>query len=133
MTDSELQAADRVITLHIKQALAVIEIRLLVNIVVGADGSDRITAWRMLDGEVAWTSEKLLYRELSAPLLVGRTAIFGDVEGIVHFLAKEDGKALLRLTTDGSPITTAPAFLIDAIASRNPQDSLVHPDVSSFG
>lgn len=80
------------------------------QIVVGADGSDRITAWRTLDGELAWTSEKLLYRELSAPLLVGRTAIFGDVEGIVHFLAKEDGKALLRLTTDGSPITTAPAL-----------------------
>jgi DNA repair protein RadC len=39
MTDPELQAADRVITLHIKQALAVIEIRLLVNIVVGADGT----------------------------------------------------------------------------------------------
>ena len=28
----------------------------------------------------------------------------------MHFLAKEDGKALLRLTTDGSPITTAPAL-----------------------
>ncbi|HRP27086.1 MAG TPA: outer membrane protein assembly factor BamB [Burkholderiaceae bacterium] len=80
------------------------------QIVVGADGSDRITAWQTKDGEVAWTSDKLLYRELSAPLLVGRTAIFGDIEGIVHFLAKEDGHALLRLTTDGSAITTAPAL-----------------------
>ncbi len=80
------------------------------QIVVGADGSDRITAWHMSNGEVAWTNDKLLYRELSAPLLVGRTAIFGDIEGVVHFLAREDGKPLLRLTTDGSAITTAPVL-----------------------
>ena len=78
--------------------------------VVGADGSDRITAWHTPNGEVAWTNDELLYRELSAPLLVGRTAIFGDIEGIVHFLAREDGKPLLRLTTEGSAITTAPAL-----------------------
>ena len=80
------------------------------QIVVGADGSDRVTAWHMTSGEVAWTNERLLYRELSAPLLVGRTAIFGDIEGVVHFLAREDGRPLLRLTTDGSAITTAPAL-----------------------
>lgn len=80
------------------------------QIVVGADGSDRVTAWHTASGEVAWTSERLLYRELSAPLLVGRTAIFGDIEGVVHFLAREDGKPLLRLTTDGSAITVAPAL-----------------------
>ncbi len=80
------------------------------QVVVGADGSDRITAWNATTGDVVWTNDKLLYRELSAPLLVGRTAIFGDIEGNVHFLAREDGATLLRLTTDGGPITTAPAL-----------------------
>jgi outer membrane assembly lipoprotein YfgL len=80
------------------------------ELVVGADGSDRITAWRAATGEVAWTSDKLLYRDLSAPLVVGRTAIFGDGEGNLHLLAREDGKPLLRLTTDGSAIVAPPAL-----------------------
>ncbi len=80
------------------------------DLVVGADGSDRITAWRASNGDVAWTNDKLLYRDLSAPLLVGRTAVFGDVEGYVHLLAREDGNELLRLSTDGSPIVAPPAL-----------------------
>jgi len=80
------------------------------ELVVGADGSDRITAWRAATGDVAWTSEKLLYRDLSAPLLVGRTAVFGDLEGNVHLLSREDGKQLLRLTTDGSAVVAPPAL-----------------------
>jgi len=80
------------------------------QVVVGADGSDRITAWNATTGDVVWANDKLLYRELSAPLLVGRTAVFGDLEGNLHFLAREDGSPLLRLTTDASAITTAPAL-----------------------
>jgi len=79
-------------------------------LVVGADGSDRITAWRTASGDVAWTNDKLVYRNLSAPLLVGRTAIFGDSDGNLHFLAREDGRMLLRLTTDGSAIVAPPAL-----------------------
>ena len=41
--------------------------------VFGADASGRITAWRIASGEVAWTSEKLLYRGLSGPLALGKT------------------------------------------------------------
>lgn len=80
------------------------------ELIVGADGSDRITAWRTASGEVAWTNDKLLYRDLSAPLLVGRTAVFGDSEGNLHLLAREDGKTLLRLTTDGSGVVAPPAL-----------------------
>ena len=80
------------------------------ELVVGADGSDRITAWNATTGEVAWTNDKLLYRDLSAPLLVGRTAVFGDIEGYVHLLAREDGKQLLRLATDGSAVVAPPAL-----------------------
>ena len=80
------------------------------ELIVGADGSDRITAWRAASGDVAWNNDKLLYRELSAPLVVGRTAIFGDAQGNLHFLAREDGRQLLRLATDGSAIVAPPAL-----------------------
>ncbi|RZT92518.1 outer membrane protein assembly factor BamB [Rivibacter subsaxonicus] len=76
--------------------------------VFGADASDRITAWRRASGEVAWNNDQLLYRGLSAPLAVGRTVIFGDSEGYVHFLDRTNGTVLLRLPTDGKAIVSAP-------------------------
>jgi len=79
------------------------------QLVVGADASDRITAWRADTGDLAWTTESLRYRGLSGPLVLGRTVIFGDAEGQVHFLDRADGKTLLRLPTDGSPVVGVPA------------------------
>jgi outer membrane protein assembly factor BamB len=76
--------------------------------VFAADASDRITAWKTGSGDVAWTSEKLLYRGLGAPLSTGKTVIFGDAEGTVHFLSRDKGEAQLRLNTDGSAISAAP-------------------------
>ena len=76
--------------------------------VFGADASDRVTAWRRVSGEVAWTHEKLLNHELSAPLSVGQTVVFGDAQGLVHWLSRDKGEAMLRLPTDGSAIVAGP-------------------------
>jgi outer membrane assembly lipoprotein YfgL len=73
-----------------------------------ADASDRIAARKRGDGFNVWTSERLLNRVLSAPLAVGKTVVFGDFEGQVHFLDRETGLVQLRLPTDGSPIVNAP-------------------------
>ena len=78
------------------------------ELLVGADASDRITAWRAGAGEIAWTNERLLYRGLSAPLVAGKTVVFGDMEGQVHFLSRADGRAQLRLPTDGTPVVAQP-------------------------
>ena len=78
--------------------------------VFGADASDRITAWKTASGEVAWTSDKLQYRGLSTPLSVGKTVVFGDADGTVHWLSGEAGEAQLRLTTDGGAIVAAPVI-----------------------
>jgi outer membrane protein assembly factor BamB len=75
--------------------------------VFAADASDRITAWKA-NGDVAWTNDKLLYRGLSAPLSVGKTVVFGDADGTLHFFARDTGEALLRLPTDGSAIVAQP-------------------------
>lgn len=76
--------------------------------VFGADASDRLTAWKAASGEVAWQSEKFLHRGLVAPLATPKAVVFGDSLGVVHFLSRDKGDALLRLTTDGSPIAAAP-------------------------
>ena len=78
--------------------------------VFGADATDRLTAWRTASGEVAWTSEKLMYRGLSGPLSVGKTVVYGDAEGTLHWLSRDTGEALLRMTTDGSPVATPPVI-----------------------
>ena len=80
------------------------------DFVFGADASDRVSAWRASGGELVWTQERLLYRGLSAPLSAGKTVTFGDLEGQVHFLSREDGKTLLRLPTDGSPVIAQPVL-----------------------
>ena len=76
--------------------------------VVGADASDRLTAWRAASGEVGWTSESLLYRSLGSPVVAGPTAVFVDAEGTVHWLSLAKGEPMLRQPTDGSGPAAAP-------------------------
>jgi outer membrane protein assembly factor BamB len=78
------------------------------EMVFGADASDRISAWQASSGDVAWTSEKLLYRGLSGALADGKHVVFGDSEGFVHFLAAASGEQLLRLPTDGKAVVGTP-------------------------
>jgi outer membrane assembly lipoprotein YfgL len=80
------------------------------DLVFGADASDRISAWRATNGDVQWTSEKLLYRGLSGALAVGPSVVFGDIEGQVHFLSAATGELQLRLPTDGKPVLGTPVL-----------------------
>lgn len=78
------------------------------ELVVGADAASRIVAWKAGSGDVAWNTERLLYRDLSAPLVHADSVVFGDLEGNVHFLARANGEPQLRIATDGSPVVAAP-------------------------
>ena len=79
--------------------------------VYGADGSDRLSAWKIANGDTFWTAEQFTNRKLSVPLSLGASVIVGDFEGQVHFLARDTGKTQARLPTDGSPIASAPVAL----------------------
>jgi outer membrane protein assembly factor BamB len=81
------------------------------DLIAGADGSGRITAWRAATGDQAWNAEQLLHRSLSGLLVIGKTVVVGDFEGQVHFLDRSSGKTLLRLPTDGSQVIGAPVAL----------------------
>jgi outer membrane protein assembly factor BamB len=80
------------------------------ELIFGADATDRIVAWKTASGENVWTSERMLFRGLSAPASIGPTVAFGDFEGHVHFLDRKDGQPLLRLSTDGSPVVGRPVL-----------------------
>ncbi len=74
----------------------------------GTEADGKVVAWRRADGQPAWTSELLLRRGPTAPLLLGRSVAIGDNTGLVHLLSRENGQLSNRLSTDGSPIAAAP-------------------------
>ena len=81
----------------------------------GTESNGTVVAWNRADGERAWNVERLRYRHLSAPLVLGRSIAFGDDSGLVHMLSREDGSAVNRLNTDGSAITVAPVVVGDTL------------------
>lgn len=85
------------------------------RMVYGPESDGKVVAWRRSDGERVWVSERLRYRQLTAPLALGRSVIVGDEAGIVHFLSREDGSPLTRVSTDGSAIAAAPVVADDTL------------------
>jgi outer membrane protein assembly factor BamB len=80
------------------------------RLVFGAEGDGKVIAWRRADGARAWVSERLQYRTLTAPLVVGRSVVVGDSTGAVHLLSREDGSPLNRLSTDASGVAASPVL-----------------------
>ena len=78
------------------------------KLVFGVESDSKVLAWQRQGGQPAWTQDALRFRGLSAPLVLGRSVVMGDDNGLVHFLSRQDGQALQRLSTDGSAITGKP-------------------------
>jgi outer membrane protein assembly factor BamB len=87
------------------------------ELVLGTEADGSITAWRRSDGQTAWTSDRLRYRNLSAPLLVGRSVAIGDGNGLIHLVSRQDGSPLNRLSTDGSAIIGGPVLAGDTLVA----------------
>ncbi|AVO48263.1 outer membrane protein assembly factor BamB [Melaminivora suipulveris] len=85
------------------------------TLVFGAEGNGTVVAWRRADGARAWSSDRLQWRRLTAPLLLGRSIVVGDDSGLVHLLSRDDAAPLNRLATDGSPIAAAPVVAADTL------------------
>lgn len=83
--------------------------------VYGVEEDGRLIAWSRADGQVAWSSDRLRYRHLTAPLVLGRSVVVGDELGQIHLLARTDGTMLKRLSTDGSAIKIAPVVAADTL------------------
>lgn len=91
------------------------------DLVFGVESDGTVAAWRRANGERAWTTDRLKYRSLSAPLALGRSVVLGDGTGTVHLLSREDGSFLNRLATDGSAVASGPVLANDTlvVVTRN--------------
>jgi outer membrane assembly lipoprotein YfgL len=78
--------------------------------VYGTEADGSVTAWRRADGERAWQSTRFKHRVLTGPLAVGRSLVIGESTGTLHFVSREDGALLNRVTPDGSAIAVTPVL-----------------------
>ncbi|RYX95766.1 MAG: outer membrane protein assembly factor BamB [Comamonadaceae bacterium] len=85
--------------------------------VFGTESDGVVQAWRRTDGERAWTTDRLKYRELTAPLVIGRSVAVGDFAGYIHLLSREDGSLFNRMATDGSAIAASPVLAGNALVA----------------
>ncbi|SDM44714.1 Beta-barrel assembly machine subunit BamB [Oryzisolibacter propanilivorax] len=85
------------------------------DMLFGTEGNGRVLAWKRADGARAWSTDRLQWRRLTAPLLLGRSVVVGDDAGLVHLLSREDGAPLNRMSTDGSGIAAAPVVAADTL------------------
>ncbi len=76
--------------------------------VFAVDSAGAISAFARETGSSAWKNDKLANRHLSAAASFGRAVAVGDAFGYLHFLSREDGSFIGRVSTDGSQILAAP-------------------------
>jgi outer membrane protein assembly factor BamB len=76
--------------------------------VFAADERGALAAFSRTSGQSVWRNDKLAYRHLSTPVSFGRAVVVGDGQGYIHFLSREDGSFIGRVSTDGSPTLAAP-------------------------
>ena len=76
-----------------------------------SDDKGAVHALDRTNGRSVWKQDRLAYRQLTLPLPLGTEVAAGDLQGFVHFMARESGAFIARAPTDGSPIRAAPLKL----------------------
>ena len=75
------------------------------------DTDDSIYALDKTNGATIWRQDKLLYREVTAPGVMGNYIVVGDFKGYLHWLSKEDGKLVGRENLTGDAILIPPIVI----------------------
>jgi outer membrane protein assembly factor BamB len=80
-----------------------------------SDDKGAVHALDRSNGRSIWKQDRLAYRQLSMPLPLGTEVAVGDLQGFVHFLARESGAFVARAATDGSAVRAAPQRLAEGL------------------
>ena len=76
--------------------------------VFAVDDKGSVNGFGKTSGISVWKNDKLAYRSLSSPVSFGQAVAVADYVGYIHFLSREDGGFLARVSTDGSPVLGPP-------------------------
>jgi outer membrane protein assembly factor BamB len=74
------------------------------------DAKSNVVAFNRAAGSLAWRQDKLMHRDLSAPLALRRAIVAGDFAGVVHLLSPEDGSFAARVPLAAEIVATPRAL-----------------------
>ena len=80
-----------------------------------SDDKGLIYALDKTTGSTIWKNEKFSLRDSATPYAMEKHLVFGDYEGYLHVLNREDGKLAARLKLDDSAIQAQPIALDDGL------------------
>ena len=83
------------------------------KVLIAALSNGVVQAWNRSNGERVWETERLKYRNLSAPLVTPRGVLVADNNGWLYLLSLADGALLNRVKLDGDELATAPVLAGD--------------------
>ena len=75
------------------------------------DDKGVVHALDMASGASVWKQDALSSRRVTAPIIQGGFVAVADMQGLVHFLNRDDGSFAARVATDSSPVV-APMQLV---------------------
>ena len=88
----------------------------------GAERNGVVQAWNRSTGERLWDTDRLKYRELTAPLWTSKGVVVGDAGGYLYVLSGQDGRLMNKLKTPASGFASSPTALPDGgfvVLTRN--------------
>ena len=76
--------------------------------VFGSEADGKFFAWNRTSGQVAWQTDSLRFRGLTAPSFADGQLLVGDELGWLHWLDPKNGQTLARVQLDSSGIAATP-------------------------
>ncbi len=73
-----------------------------------SDAQGRLWAFNAHNGEVNWQQTGLTARNITGPALIGPYLVVGDAEGYLHWINKQNGKFVARVSVNRSGILATP-------------------------
>ena len=86
---------------------------------------DTVYAFSLADGTEVWKQNALANRQLSGPAVVPQAVAFGDLEGYIHFLSRDDGRLLGRIQLGDDPVLSPLQASARGIVVQTGQGNLV--------
>ena len=78
------------------------------SFVFGSESDGKFFAWNRATGQVAWQTDSLRFRGLTAPSFAEGQLLVGDELGWLHWLDPKNGQTLARAQIDSSGIAISP-------------------------
>jgi outer membrane protein assembly factor BamB len=77
------------------------------------------------NGRSIWKQDKLSHRQLTQPGALRDAVAVGDLEGYVHFLARDTGAFVARYASGGGPVRAAPVGAGSALLIQTQDGTLL--------